>query len=223
MRGPHGSFRALPPDRPLVDIESIRQLVADHGAWIYALVFVWTFFEGETFVIFMGMAAHAGLLVWGWVFVLAWAGSFAGDQCYFWIGRRYGPTLLARFPRWHPGVEAALGLLRRYDTWFILSFRFIYGVRNLASFAMGTSGLNPLRFAILNFIAAGVWALAFAGFGYVFGRALERIIDDVIVAFGITMLTMFSLVILGAWFAKRRQRRLLRRPPPGAANEPPAL
>jgi len=206
-----------------VDIETIRQLVVEYGAWIYAGVFVWTFFEGETFVIFMGMAAHQGMLHWGYIFGLAWAGSFAGDQFYFWIGRRYGPALLARFPRWRPGVETALAMLRRYDTWFILSFRFIYGVRNMASFAMGTSGLNPLRFAALNLCAAGVWALAFAGFGYVFGHALGNIIDDVIKAFGIAMLTMFGLVILGAWLARRRRKRMLTTPPSGAADraQPP--
>jgi len=206
-----------------VDIETIRQLVVEYGAWIYAGVFVWTFFEGETFVIFMGMAAHQGMLHWGYIFGLAWAGSFAGDQFYFWIGRRYGPALLARFPRWRPGVETALAMLRRYDTWFILSFRFIYGVRNMASFAMGTSGLNPLRFAVLNCCAAGVWALAFTGFGYVFGHALGNVIDDVIQAFGIVMLMMFSLVILGAWLARRRRKRMLMTPPSGAADraQPP--
>ena len=58
-----------------MDIDAIRALVSDYGAWIYALIFVWTFFEGETFVIFMGMAAHQGLLSWFWVFALAWSGS----------------------------------------------------------------------------------------------------------------------------------------------------
>jgi membrane protein DedA with SNARE-associated domain len=115
--------------------------------------------------------------------------------------------LLLRYPKWRGGVETALDLLRRYDTWFILSFRFIYGVRNVASFAMGTSGVRPLRFAALNFIAAFIWALSFAGFGYVFGQALERLIGDIILAFGVTMLTMFALVFIGAYVARRRQAR----------------
>jgi membrane protein DedA with SNARE-associated domain len=190
-----------------VDIETIRGLVADYGLLIYAGIFIWTFFEGETFVIFMGMAAHLGLLDWTAVFMSAWIGSFCGDQCWFWIGRRWGGQLLVRYPKWRGGVETALDLLRRYDTWFILSFRFIYGVRNVASFAMGTSGVRPLRFAALNFIAAAVWALSFAGFGYVFGQALERLIGDIILAFGVTMLTMFALVFIGAYVARRRQAR----------------
>lgn len=201
-----------------MDIESIQRLVAEYGTWIYVGIFVWTFFEGETFVIFMGMAAHHGLLSWTAVFMCAWIGSFCGDQCWFWIGRRWGPLLLQKYPRWQGGVASALDLLRRYDTWFILSFRFIYGVRNVASFAMGTSGVNPLRFAALNFVAAFVWALSFAGFGYVFGKALERMIGNIVLAFGITMLVMFALVFLGTYIAKRRRQRQLLTVPVGAAK-----
>ncbi len=190
-----------------MDIETIQGLVTDYGLLIYAGIFIWTFFEGETFVIFMGMAAHHGLLDWTAVFFSAWIGSFCGDQCWFWIGRRWGGQLLQRYPKWQGGVETALDLLRRYDTWFILSFRFIYGVRNVASFAMGSSGVAPLRFAILNFIAAGAWALSFAGFGYVFGQALEKMIGNIVLAFGITMLTMFALVFLGTYIARRRRQR----------------
>ena len=96
-----------------MDIETIRGLVADWGLLIYAGIFIWTFFEGETFVIFMGMAAHHGLLDWTAVFMSAWIGSFCGDQCWFWIGRRWGGQLLLRYPKWRGGVETALDLLRQ--------------------------------------------------------------------------------------------------------------
>jgi membrane protein DedA with SNARE-associated domain len=188
---------------------NFEQLVADYGIFLYAAIFVWTFLEGETFVIFAGFAAHQGYLDWLAVFLAAWWGSFSGDQFYFWIGRRYGQTLLVRYPRWRPGVELALDALRRHDRWFILSFRFIYGVRNFASFAMGMSGLDPLRFAALNFLAAGGWAMSFAGFGYLFGEALEAILGDVAQAFGLAMLILFSIAIGSFVVAhKRRARRV---------------
>lgn len=185
------------------------QIAADYGAYVYPLIFIWSFLEGETFIIFAGVAAHQGYLNWTLLFVLAWFGSFAGDQCYFWIGRRWGGRLLKRFPRWEPSVEGALDMLRRYNVGFILSFRFIYGVRNLASFAIGLAGVRPLRFLVLNFIAAGVWAFSFAGFGYVFGEVLEAVLGDVARTFGLVMLGVFILVA-GILFAlhKRQQRRV---------------
>lgn len=188
-------------------MEHIQHLASEYGAYIYALIFIWTFFEGETFVIFAGFAASQDILDWTGVFLCAWLGSFFGDQLYFWIGRRWGTKLLERIPRWRPGVELALDFLRRYNTTFILSFRFIYGVRNFASFAMGMSGLDPARFAFLNCIAAFAWALSFAGFGYVFGEALESVLDDIIQIFGIFMLTFFSLAFGLVVFLRRRHKR----------------
>ena len=40
----------------------ISQLIAEHGACFYLIAFVWTFLEGETFVLFAGFAAAQGLL-----------------------------------------------------------------------------------------------------------------------------------------------------------------
>ena len=197
-------------------MEHVHQLVNDYGAWIYALIFLWTFFEGETFVLFAGLAASKGYLDFGAVFFAAWLGSFAGDQLYFWIGRKWGTALLNRMPRWRPSVESALDWLRRYDTGFILSFRFIYGVRNFASFAMGMSGLAPARFASLNLAAAFVWALAFSGFGFAFGHAFKHMLGDVAQIFSFVMLGVVIAGFTLAGILHRRRRRLSRpvAPPP---------
>jgi membrane protein DedA with SNARE-associated domain len=182
----------------------IVETIREYGDWFYVVTFVWTFLEGETFVLFAGLAARQDILRLDLLIIVAWLGSFCGDQVYFWIGRRWGHSLLRRFPRWAPGVHAALDLLRRYNTWFILSFRFIYGVRNFSSFAMGTSGLSWPRFLILNFIAAGVWAVTFAGVGYLVGATFEHLLGDLALVFGLVMLTIFAVVIL---FIARSQRR----------------
>lgn len=194
-----------------VDSELIRRLAVEYGHYIYLLIFIWTFFEGETCVIIAGVVASQDYLEWTPLFLVAWFGSFSGDQLYFWIGRRWGVRLLDRIPRWRPGVALALDFLRRYNTTFILSFRFIYGVRNFASFAMGMSGLDPVRFAVLNFIAAFVWALSFAGFGYLFGEALEPFLDNVVLISLAVMATFFlGAYILVTTLRRRHQREAAR-------------
>jgi membrane protein DedA with SNARE-associated domain len=190
----------------------LAEIAADYGDYIYPIIFILTFLEGETLVIFGGVLAHQGYLDWTLLFLSAWIGSFSGDQFYFWVGRRWGQDLLVRFPRWRPGAEAALEMLRRYNTWFILSFRFIYGVRNFASFAMGMSGLSPLRFMFLNFFAAFTWALAFAGFGYVFGEALEAVLGDIVRTFTYVMLGVFvAVACIITFLHKHQQRRFAQR------------
>jgi membrane protein DedA with SNARE-associated domain len=196
----------------------IRNMVVQHGHWFYLITFLWTFVEGETFVIFAGTFAAQGLLDPFFLLLSAWLGSFSGDQLYFYIGRRFGGKLLHRYPRWRPGVDSALAFLRRYSTGFILSFRFTYGVRNFSSFAMGMSGLLWRRFLALNFLAAGLWATTFVGAGYllgnVFGAALRRMADS----FGLVMLGIFVLVSVVILTLHRIQRRRRMTLPRGAAQ-----
>lgn len=180
---------------------SVSQFIQDCGASAaYAVIFVWTALEGETVVIFAGYAAHNGLLNVYTLIGTAWAGSFLGDQFYFFLGRRYGERLLKRFPRWKLGVDRALRMLERYNTWFILSFRFIYGVRNFSSFAMGMSPLRWSRFLALNFIAAGVWATSFSMFGYgfssIFSQGGESEAGGYAKYAGLTMLGLFLTVVI---------------------------
>src|SRR3954465_10069191 len=184
----------------------INQLIAHNGACFYAIVFAWTFLEGETVVLFAGFAAARGLVDPVLLFFAAWLGSFAGDQSYFWLGRNFGVRLLDRFPRWRHGVEAALGWLERYDTGFILSFRFIYGVRNFSSFAMGLSAVRWDRFLRLNFLAAMVWAASFVAIGYFLGHAFSTAVN-IANWLGYALLGVFVTLVGGIALLHRRHRR----------------
>jgi membrane protein DedA with SNARE-associated domain len=58
----------------------IRHMVVQHGHWFYLITFLWTFVEGETFVIFAATFAAQGLLDPFLLLISAWLGSFSGDQ-----------------------------------------------------------------------------------------------------------------------------------------------
>jgi membrane protein DedA with SNARE-associated domain len=194
----------------------ISQLIAEHGAYFYLTAFIWTFLEGETFVLFAAFAAAQGLLNPALLLAATLLGSFCGDQAYFWIGRYFGLRLLNRFPRWRYGVEAALYWLERYNTWFILSFRFIYGVRNFSSFAMGMSAVHWKRFLALNFLAAGLWAGSFVALGYFLGHAFRAVLGHLVRSFSLVMLIAFVVFTVAVWLFHRLQKRRQLRVPPGA-------
>src|SRR5260370_27455341 len=99
----------------------INQLIANNGACFYVIAFVWTFLEGETVILFAGFAAAQGLVDPLLLLTAAWLGSFSGDQCYFWLGRRFGVRLLDRFPRWRHGACVALPWPPRADAALIPS------------------------------------------------------------------------------------------------------
>jgi membrane protein DedA with SNARE-associated domain len=185
----------------------LNQLIAQHSDWLYLGILALTFVEGETCVLAAGFAAAQGLADPFLLLLAAWLGSFAGDQCYFWLARHFGVRLLDRFPHWHRGIDTALQWLERYDAWFILSFRFIYGVRNISSFALGLSAVRGMRFLWLNFVAAALWAATFVAVGYFLGHAFRAVLGDLARSFSLVMLAVFIAIAAGIWLLHRRQRR----------------
>lgn len=188
----------------------LTEAVHEHGDLVYLLTTLWTFFEGETFVLFGGFLASQGL-VDPWLFgVCAALGSFAGDQAWFLIGRLFGRGIIERRPRWRAGLDRAFLWVKRWGTLFILSFRFIYGVRNFASVALGMSRIGWSRFASLNLAAAALWAAAFVGSGYLFGRWWGKPAADALVTTGPWTLAGFVLVVGAVVVVRRWPRTFLR-------------
>jgi membrane protein DedA with SNARE-associated domain len=156
-------------------MNEINELIHNYGEWIYLIAFFWAALEGETFVIFAGLAAQRGYLGMFELIVAVGLGSLVGDQICFWLGRWKGNHLLERFPKLKKGADVAIMWLERHVVGFILSYRFMYGVRNVSSIVLGMSHITWQKFALWNTIAAFVWAVAFANLGYAFGDLVEHI------------------------------------------------
>ena len=140
----------------------------------YPAIFIGTFLEGESILVVAGFFASRGLLHLPYVVAAAFFGSFSGDQLFFYIGRRHGKRVLAKFPRWEARVHHIFRLFERWHTAYILGFRFLYGLRTLSPFVLGTSNVKTQRFFVLNGIGAITWATTIAFLGYVFGNVVER-------------------------------------------------
>ena len=147
------------------------QLIEQYG---YLAVLVGTFLEGETILVIAGYAAHNGHLRLPWVILAAFAGSFTGDQTFFFIGRFWGGAVLKRFPTLQGYVIRLHSMMDRWRSLFILGFRFLYGLRTVSPFVLGTSNVSVRRFFVLNMVGAIVWAAAISTAGYALGEVLER-------------------------------------------------
>lgn len=197
----------------------VGDLVSRYGDLFYLILFAWTFVEGETVVLLAGVGARNGLLnVWV-IFAVAWAGSFLGDQLWFYLSRRLGRKMLDRFPAAKPKMASAMALMEKHSTVFILSYRFVYGIRNVASLAIGASNITWGRFAFLNFFSAGIWAAAFTSGGYLAGSAMKHVLGELSQEAGIVMLVLF---VGGAGFLMwrhHRQQKLVTAPDNTAAAQ----
>lgn len=145
----------------------------------YLAIFVGTFLEGETILVLAGFAAHRGYLDLTGAIGAAFLGTLFGDQLYFYVGRRHGGAVLARRPHWDGRIARVRQILRRHEIPLILGFRFLYGLRTVTPFALGISGVPPLRFGLLNVPSALGWAVAIGLLGYELGDAFERVLGDV--------------------------------------------
>lgn len=178
----------------------LASLIEQYG---YAAVLAGCLLEGETVLALAGLSAHRGYLALPWVIVIATFGGFIGDQFYFFLGRRFGPRLVSRYPQLEPGIARVDALLDRYGTWLILGVRFMYGLRTVGPIAIGMSRVHWLRFAALNLIGATLWAALIAGAGYLLGEALQRLLGELHRIEGIVF-ALIALAGLVAWLLRRR-------------------
>jgi membrane protein DedA with SNARE-associated domain len=161
-----------PADRLAMTLTS---LVGQYGLWA---VFAGALAEGEAVLLVAGYAAHRGLLKLPEVMFVAFVASALGDQLYFFLGRRHGPKVFARFASLAGHAQRVQPLLSRYPNALILGMRFMYGLRTAGPIALGAMGVPPLKFVALNLLGAAVWAAAIATIGYQFGNALQWLLDD---------------------------------------------
>jgi membrane protein DedA with SNARE-associated domain len=197
----------------------VVHVLTEYGFLLYPLIVAWTFVEGETVVIVTGILASEGrfnISVEG-LALAAFTGSFLGDQLYYYIGRKYGTPLLTRWPTLTKKVSWAFELVKTHPVLFILSFRWIYGVRNIAPFVIGIAGVSRLKYFALNFIAAMIWAHSFAWGGYFLGWKLEEWLGEskwfVLLGF---VAVAFSF---GAFSFLRQRRKLSQLPAAGGSGE----
>lgn len=183
---------------------SFEQLVADYG---YLAILIVTFIEGETIVIVAGLAVHLGYgLALEWVILCAIAGSFTGDQFWYYIGRHWGPKIIAKRRSWQEGAEKVYAHLHRHQYWLILTFRFYYGLRNVTPFVVGASRVPRVRFFVLNLIGAVIWAVCFTYIGFFLGEASQLFINDY-KRYGLYLLGALVLAGVLIWLLATLRRR----------------
>ena len=149
---------------------TIEAIIARYGV---AAIFAGAAVEGEAAVIAGGLLAHQHLVSLPLAMLAAALGSFAADQAWFMVGRRFRDNRRVAAIRARPAFARAVAAVERRPTAFIFIFRFLYGLRTVSPIAIGTTGVSHLRYTAINGVSAAVWGVVFTGIGYLFGDAFE--------------------------------------------------
>jgi membrane protein DedA with SNARE-associated domain len=186
----------------------LQALIETHGYWLLA---VGCLLEGETVLLLAGFAARRGHLDPVAVVVIAALAGFAGDEIFFWLGRRHGAAVLARWPRLLLKVARVQALMARFHDALVVFVRFAYGLRVAGPIIIGMSTMPAVRFAIFNALGAVLWACLVGGTGWVFGQAAEAWLGELRSIEGWLLLALLAVgASVGLWHRWRRRRAQVR-------------
>ena len=192
----------------------LPDLVAQYG---YVAIFMIILLEsaglplpGETILIAGAVLAGSGkgLEIYAVVATAAVA-AILGDNIGYWIGRRWGLSLLMRYGH-HVHLDERklkLGqyLFMRHGGKIVFIGRFVALLRVFAALLAGANHYDLRKFLFWNALGGVVWACAIGGAGYMFGRQVENILGPI----GISALVVVALVGFGTWrFYKIHEERL---------------
>lgn len=165
---------------------------------------------GETILIAGAVLAGSGKgLDIGIVVVTAAAAAILGDNIGYWVGRRWGLSLLLRHGH-RVGLDERKLKLGQYlfmihGGKIVFIGRFVALLRVFAALLAGSNNYDARKFLLWNALGGITWASVIGGAGYLFGTQVEHILGPV----GLSALAIVFIVGFVAWrFYKAHEERL---------------
>jgi undecaprenyl-diphosphatase len=141
-------------------------------------VFLGFVIPGETAVVVGGFLAYEHKVNFAAVLTAAILGAVIGDSIGFWVGERWGDTLLAKLPKRlikPEHVEQGKQSIHRLGGRAVFAGRWVSVLRALVPGLCGTSGMRYRTFLLWNAIGGITWATTFALLGLLAGSAWQRV------------------------------------------------
>ena len=128
------------------------------GPLAYAAVYLAAIIEGEIVFIAASVLVAAGKLNPLAVVIVGALGAATGDQIWFYALRGRVAGWLTRVRPVAARQASIVTRVQRHQSLMILAIRFAPGLRIAIAAACAYAKVSPLRFSVLNLIAAFAWA-----------------------------------------------------------------
>ena len=192
----------------------LAAFVAQHGTWVYALLFAIVFCEtglvvtpflpGDSLLFIVGTLAAAGGMDIALVMALLVAAALCGDNANYWIGRSLGLRVLGRWV--NPAhLERTHEFYGRHGGKTIIIARFVPIVRTYVPFVAGVGAMPYLRFLGFSMLGALAWVLSLCLAGYFFGN-IPLVKNNLTLAIAAIVLASVSPGVF-AWVRARSLQR----------------
>ena len=196
----------------------LESFVAQHGVWVYALLFAIVFCEtglvvtpflpGDSLLFVAGAVAAAGGMSIVAVMATLVAAALCGDNVNYWIGRLVGPKVFHyRESRWlNPDhLQRAHAFYERHGGKTIILARFVPIVRTYAPFVAGIGAMPYWRYLAFCVIGALVWVVSLCEAGYWFGNI--TLVKQNLTAVILVIVFLSILPGIVAWLKSRSVQR----------------
>lgn len=145
---------------------------------VEASAFLGVIIPGEIGVILGGVMANQHKLPLSAVLIAGVLGAVLGDTVGYWVGHRWGETLLRKIPNRvlkPQRISEAEQSIRKFGGKSVFIGRFTAALRALIPGLAGMSRLPYSRFLMWNAAGGTLWAVAFVLLGYLAGSQYTRI------------------------------------------------
>jgi membrane-associated protein len=162
---------------------------------------------GELALLLGGVLASQDRIPLAAALAVGVAGALAGDSAGYWIGRRWGPRLLASRLGRRVGparLHRVESLLLRGGGRALLVGRCTAGARVVLPGLAGMLGLRYRAFALWTGVAATVWAVAHVLLGYAAGAGWRHV-HHLIGRVGLALALAVAVALAVAWLVRRRR------------------
>jgi membrane-associated protein len=193
----------------------LAAFVAQHGTWVYALLFAIVFCEtglvvtpflpGDSLLFVTGALAAAGGMDIALVMTVLVLAALSGDNVNYWIGRWSGPRVFHyKESRWFnpKHLERTHAFYEKHGGQTIILARFVPIVRTYVPFVAGIGAMPYLRFLSFSIAGAVIWVVSLCSVGYFFGNLPVVKNHLTLVILGIVLLSISPGII--AWLRHRR-------------------
>lgn len=171
-------------------------------------IFVGLVIPGDVLLALGGIYAARDELSLAWVVCLATGAAIVGESAGYWLGRRYGRSLVGRLPfarRFKDKTAAAEDYFDRHGGKTVAVGRFATAAGTLIPFVAGMSRMPYGKFLAFDAPSVVVWAASITLVGFFFGENLG-LVDRILSRFGWFMLGALVVMVAVIVLVRRRRR-----------------
>ena len=191
----------------------ISQIVSYLGWMSYLLLFLVVFCEtglvvtpflpGDSLLFAVGTITATGRLNLTLIIILLILAAFCGDQCNYWVGRKFSKILIHKNWIKTEYIDKTEVFYKKHGNKTLVIARFIPIIRTFAPFVAGVGKMNYYKYLTISLLSAILWVTSITLCGHFFGN-----IPIVKQNFSVAILVIILIsVILGIFIGYKENKK----------------